>query len=349
MGQTTQSTGPLARRVLRDMNDGILILDARGHVEFINDKGKQLLGLPELKSGDPYALVMAEAPKENDAFHQFVLEAVYDKESSHSGDVDYVSPGPGGARRTLNMTTSFLLDETSSAQTGIVVVFSDVTELEHLRLQRKESSSVFAALMGCICVYLFIIAGIGTSGVDMPKWVGTQLIQGIAVIMFLIIWKTTSFSLSDMGLRMNDARRTLVVDVGITLAGLGVLVGGKMLLQGVSPGYFPTGAPFWDFSVANFSDYVYPATVVLQEFLSRGVMQGSLGRIFTGKHAEGMAVVVSSLIFGVLHISYGFMYMAAAFVLSLALGSLYSRQKSIWGLCIIHYVLGEAATFLLFI
>ena len=32
-----------------------------------------------------------------------------------------------------------------------------------------------------------------------------------------------------------------------------------------------------------------------------------------------------------------------------ALGMLYNRQRNIWGLCIIHYVLGEVATFLRYV
>ena len=128
-----------------------------------------------------------------------------------------------------------------------------------------------------------------------------------------------------------------------------VMVGGKVLLLRVAPGFFPEGAPFWDWSAGTVADIFYPATAVLQEFLARGVMQENLNRVFSGKHAMGMSVFVSSLAFGVMHIHYGLPYMLAASILLGALGMLYNRQRNIWGLCIIHYVLGEVATFLRYV
>ena len=117
----------------------------------------------------------------------------------------------------------------------------------------------------------------------------------------------------------------------------------------VSPGFVPAGAPFWDWSKANWSDYIYPLTTVLQEFLSRGVIHENLRRIFVGKHSEGAAIIVSSLIFGALHIHRGFMYMLAATALLSIFGVLYRRQNSIWGLCIPHFVLGEIVWYLGFV
>ena len=98
--------------------------------------------------------------------------------------------------------------------------------------------------------------------------------------------------------------------------------------------------------MATFADVIYPLTVILQEFLARGVMQENLRRIFTGKHAGALSIIVSALVFGVLHIAYGLPYMLGAALLLGVLGILYHKQGNIWGLCIIHYVLGEVTAFL---
>ena len=58
---------------------------------------------------------------------------------------------------------------------------------------------------------------------------------------------------------------------------------------------------------------------------------------------------MSALVFGVLHIAYGLPYMLGAALLLGVLGILYHKQGNIWGLCIIHYVLGEVATFLRYV
>ena len=63
-------------------------------------------------------------------------------------------------------------------------------------------------------------------------------------------------------------------------------------------------------------------------------------------YREAAAIVVSSLVFGALHLFLGLIYMLGAVVLLGGMGVLYRRQNTIWGLCIPHYVLGMALTFL---
>ena len=73
------------------------------------------------------------------------------------------------------------------------------------------------------------------------------------------------------------------------------------------------------------------------------MIYGSIRKMFDGKNAVMGAILLSSLLFGAVHIAHGFMYMAAAMVLLGALGGLYEKQQNIWGVAIIHYVLGQAA------
>ncbi len=336
-------------RILRDMNEGVLVLDTRGVILYLNDKGRALLGKKDNPEGEKYSLAFLsdETDDTNDGFHQFVLDAVYDKESVHSGEAAYKA---GNQKiRHFNLTSSFLSSEDGTEKVGIVLVFSDITELVRVNRQRRESSTIFAVLMICVCTYLFLWSLLGYLNIEPPGWVMNLLIEGISILMFAIILKTTSFSIRDIGLRITDARKTFVPSVLITVTGTAALVLGKVLLLRIVPGFFPEGAPFWDWSVGTVADVFYPATVILQEFLARGVMQENLNRVFTGKYATILSIVVSSLVFGVLHIHYGLPFMLAAAVLLGALGMLYHRQGNIWGLCIIHYVLGEMATFLRYI
>lgn len=336
-------------RILRDMNEGVLVLDTRGVILYLNEKGRELLGKAENPEGEKYslALMAGQADEVNDAFHQFVLDAVYDKESAHRGEAAYKAAGR--ETRHFSLTSSFLFGEEPGERAGVVVVFSDITELVRVNRQRKEASTVFAVLMICVCVYLFLWSLLRYLNIEPPGWVMNLLIEAISVLMFVIILKTTSFSIRDIGLRVTDARKTFVPSLSITAAGTAALVLCKLVLLRVAPGFFPEGAPFWDWSVGTAADVFYPATVVLQEFLARGVMQENLNRVFTGKHATVLSIVVSSLVFGVLHIHYGLPFMLGATALLGALGFMYHRQGNIWGLCIIHYVLGEAATFLRYI
>ena len=232
-------------RVLRDMSEGVLVLDRKGVVVHLNEHGRALLGEPAGMAGRSYAeFFAADAQGRNDAFHQFILDAVYDKVRPHSGDALYVAPD--GTERRFHITTSFLHGEDGQTQSGIVVVFSDMTEVFRLQQQRRESSIVFAVLMICVCAYLFLWSLLRHLGIVLPGQVMTLMIEGISIIMFFIILKTTSFSIRDIGLRVTDPKATFVPDLVITAIGLAVLVAVKLVLLRTAPGFFPARAPFWD-------------------------------------------------------------------------------------------------------
>ena len=333
-------------RILRDMNDGVLVVDTHGEIIYLNDRGCSMLGVDGNVSGKNYSrdFLANEMNEINDGFHQFVLDAVYDKEHAHTGEAVYQVKNQ--ELKSFRLTSSFLYGEEGEEKIGIVVVFSDITEVAKLNQQRREASTVFSVLMICVCVYLFLWSLLRYLDVEPPGQVMSLMIEGISIIMFFIILKTTSFSIRDIGLRITNVKMTFLPDIIIALAVSALLVIGKVVILRIAPGFFPEGAPFWDWSIGTFADVIYPFTVVLQEFLARGVMQENLNRIFTGKYAGFLSIVVSALVFGVLHIAYGFPYMLAASLLLGILGILYHKQGNIWGLCIIHYVLGEVATFL---
>lgn len=333
-------------RIMRDMNDGVLVLDMQGTILYLNEQGRKLLGEGQNPVGRKYAaaFMTRNVQEKNDTFHQFILDAVYDKDHTHSGEVSYQPPDQ--EVRQLRLTSSFLRSEDGTKQIGVVVLFSDITQIARLHRQRRESSTVFAVLMICVCTYLFLWSLLRYLNVEPPGWIMNLMIEAISVVMFVIILKTTSFSIRDIGLRVADAKATFLPDILITVVGSIGLIVGKVVLLRTAPGFFPEGAPFWDWSIGTFADVVYPLTVILQEFLARGVMQENLKRIFTGKYAGVLSIVISALVFGVLHIAYGLPYMLASSLLLGVLGVFYHKQGNIWGLCIIHYVLGEVATFL---
>jgi membrane protease YdiL (CAAX protease family) len=333
-------------RILRDINDGVLVLDSHGTILYLNNQGQELLGKLECPTGAKYAstLMANDSNKGNDGFHQFILDAVYDKDSTHQGDVPYILPN--GDKRQLHLTSSFLFSDNKQDKIGVVVLFSDITEVATLNRQRRESSTCFAVLISCICLYLFLWSALRFLGVEPPGWVMSLMVEGISIIMFVIILKTTSFSIREIGLKVQNIRDTFVPDIAITIGGCVLLVAIKLVILRINPSFFPTGSSFWDWSVASPADLYYPLTAILQEFLARGVMQENLNRIFVGKYAGILSIVISSLIFGILHIAYGLPYMLAAALLLGVLGALYQKQRNIWGLSIIHYVLGSVAKFL---
>ena len=157
-------------RILRDMNEGVLVLDAKGSILYLNENGRALLGKKNSPEGQKYSLAFLaeETDETNDGFHQFVLDAVYDKENAHSGEAAYKIPG--GGMKYFNMTSSFLSGESGTERVGVVVVFTDITDLVHINRQRRESSTVFAVMMTCICGYLVLWSLLRIMGIEPPGW-----------------------------------------------------------------------------------------------------------------------------------------------------------------------------------
>lgn len=93
---------------------------------------------------------------------------------------------------------------------------------------------------------------------------------------------------------------------------------------------------FWGF----FALYL-PHSFV-QEFVARGLIQGSLHR-FMAESADWVPVVVAAFLFGVGHVHYAYGFAALTFVTSLLFGWLYLRHRSLLGVTIVHYLSGLSA------
>ena len=334
----------LDTRVLRDFDEGIITFDRGGVIRYINPSASLILGLTENAVGKRYRDVFS---KENDALLEFLVKATEEKNASHRGDILFHREDGRDVR--LNTSCICLQDDEDAQERCYAIHFDDITEIDILRRKRRESSAVFIGTMTAVSVWIYVVALWQHTGQRIAQEVMTQFIHAISLIMFFYIRHHTHFSFEEMGLKIKGIAKAVKTDCLLTAVFTALLFGVKLILLRVSPGFFPKGAPFWDWSRMNWSDLMYPLTVVLQEFLSRGVIHENLRRIFVGKYSEAAAIIVSSLLFGALHIHRGFMYMIAATALLAIFGILYRKQNSIWGLCIPHFVLGEVVWYLGFV
>lgn len=339
-----ESQETLDTRVLRDFDEGILTIDRVGVIRYINPAASMILGLTVNAVGKRYRDVFS---KENNALLSFLVRATQEKNTSQRGDILFHKPDGGSVR--LNTSCICLQDEEASEDRSYAIHFEDITEIDSLRRKRRESSAVFIGTMTALSVWIYIVAFWQKTGERVSQEVMTQFIHVIALIMFFYIRHYTHFTLEEIGLKFKGISKAVRIDCLLTAAFTALLFGIKFVMLRTVPGFFEEGAPFWDWSRLNWSDFTYPLTVVLQEFLSRGVIHENLRRIFVGKYSEAAAVIVSSLLFGALHIHRGIGYMLAATALLAIFGVLYRKQNTIWGLCVPHFVLGEVVWFLGFV
>jgi membrane protease YdiL (CAAX protease family) len=336
-------TSELIPRILRDVDDSVLALDDRGHIIYMNPQCKSLLDLDDLAIGQTYAeMFFDEQKKENDGFHQFVIDAVYDKEQTHRGTVTFTDKC--NKTKHLRITSSFLKnEENDEAGGGVVLVLSDITETETLRKKKYDASIVFSCVTACVCLYLLVLATIEFLQMDVPTKALTQVINAMVFVFGIIIYNKTEFSFDELGLRFCNFKKTMISSVAISLSIVLLLMGAKFALLQVAPEFFDPDAPFWNWNIGAYSWFSYIFTCIIQEFLARSLIYGSIKKMFDGKNSIIAAILLSSLLFGAVHIAHGFMYMLAAMILLGAMGGIYEKHQNIWGVTLIHFVLGQAA------
>lgn len=336
-------------RIVRDIGDGILVLGRDGTIMEINPAAMKLLGLECDYTGEKYYALMESGDGcANDAFHQTVLDAVLEKSMVHRSLFFYLRPD--GTEKVFEVTSSALRSD-ESADAALLLSISDRTEESRLRVQIEDSSANFVGLLCALCGWNFLYALWEYLGQPFSTGILSKLMLVLLLIPVLLCRRHMHLTPRDMGLGLDKSTaRYILIDAAVTLLCLALLCAAKLLIMHLSPEYFDQSLPFVCWDKYPPSEYlIYALSVLLQEILSRGIVHELLRRMMPGRNVEVSSIFVSSALFGALHIHVGLVYMCSAALLLGVLGIVYNRQKSIWGLCIVHYCLGWALGLLDFV
>lgn len=123
---------PIYRNVLDTVASGVVSLDTSGVVTSFNPAAAEMLGLDgEAVVGRTFAHVFAQS-EDMDQFTDVIFDAVYDSSVVHQREVE---ADFGGGKRSLAVATRYLTEQRGdeAVRTGVVVVFTDITEVKELR------------------------------------------------------------------------------------------------------------------------------------------------------------------------------------------------------------------------
>ena len=117
------------------MSDGLFVLDFQGYFTHINQAALDILGLHrDQVYGNTYVQLFMDFP-ENDEFNDILFDGIQNRETRLYREVAFKKTD--GAYLDLAVTTSFLRGtQAQSENTGIVIVFKDVTESKALERAR---------------------------------------------------------------------------------------------------------------------------------------------------------------------------------------------------------------------
>ncbi|MEW5734289.1 MAG: HlyD family efflux transporter periplasmic adaptor subunit [Thermodesulfobacteriota bacterium] len=119
--------------ILVYMDDGVMALDMSGRIAMFNAAASRITGLcADDVVGKPFGMVFMMDMAENDDFVQVVLDAVEQKDVVHNQIVPFTRSD--GTKFHLAVKATYLQDQSRErSSNGIIVVFSDISEIMRLR------------------------------------------------------------------------------------------------------------------------------------------------------------------------------------------------------------------------
>ena len=210
--------------------------------------------------------------------------------------------------------------------------------------------------LGNFFVYIVIMLSLFTFSLDGLKYIMnvgkhssyiTLPLTLAFFVFFIFFMKTSSFPLSTFGLTLNNWKKAVFEGIVFTIPFAVVILAAKWFLISYVPHYM--GRPlieglarmsaesntWWTFLV------IYILLVApLQEFLSRGGLQGPLEEFLSSKYKVPLAILVSNLLFSTMHLFMSLEIGLLVFIPGVYFGWLYSRTHNLLGVWIAHALVG---------
>lgn len=213
-----------------------------------------------------------------------------------------------------------------------------------LKKVQSESNLVFNSLLLSLCAYSFFLAIVKSSrqtflGLSMNEVITAGFSIAFLVIAMFIIRKA-ELPMRYFGLTFKRWKKSLWESLAVTALVMAGMIGLKLYAIGHWSMF--AGQPVVDWSLVGVSYVTYLLIAPIQEFIRSGVLQSSLERNLSySKQNAFWAVVISSCVFGSFHIFYSVGMAVLTVVSGFVWGWLYARHKSIVGVSISHFIIGN--------
>jgi len=334
-------------RIFENMSDGIMTISQNGSITYMNSACEQIFGttFADLENSSFEDAFLGN--KKNKAFNKLFLASLRKNVILEKTTVKYEQ---NGEIKYLAVDISLIHEkETIDAEhdfPGMLVLFDDLTSKYRLKQHEHDFAYIFAGLIFCISIYLSVWSLLRfTLKLPLKTSFYTMMIEGMAFILFLEIIFLTSLSLKEIGLIPNFSRikKNILETFCIALTVCAALLLSKSILTLI-------GIQIKNYFIGGSAEgaYSYLFTAFIQEFLARGVIQTSVKSLMRVKYQKQFGILLTSLLFALMHLPFGFVFMVGAFSLSIILGYLYERQKDLWGCAFLHWSCGYLAMCLFF-
>ena len=326
------------KKIFDTMSDGIVTIDASGKIRSVNAAFRKIFQVPEeqILTGNSFEKLFL-TNKKNVALKKY-YHSLTEKNVLHDDAFSITYRTEDGGRIPVEIYVTEGFAEKRADSSELTLLIKDKSTHIKLRQNQRDCAFIFSGLIFCITTYLMAWSCIRfTLKIRLSTSVYTLIIEGITFLLFLEIIFMTSFSMSELGLlpkRVNflrNLKETLILMLSVSA--FLFLQNGILFLTGHN-----VKSHFLGGSFSGASNYLLTAFV--QEFLARGVIQNCVKTLLRVKYQKFFSILLTSLLFSLMHMPFGFIFMMGAFVLSLVLGIIYERHGNLWGCFLLHWVCG---------
>ncbi|EKD54104.1 MAG: cAMP/cGMP binding protein [uncultured bacterium] len=226
-------------------------------------------------------------------------------------------------------------------------------ELSQMQTRQAMSVLIVTTLV-LFSLYVFVVQAMS----HLQSFVFSTTFLSVPLLIFFMIpiayvIKKSDYPLSMYGLSLVNWRQEAAEAIKLTIPLLLIILFYKWMLLHYVPNFM--GRPLFDWNadineIGNYNEAplrmkilpiaLYAVFIPVQEFLVRGVLQSSFQRMLLGQYRLFWAIILANLIYSASHvyisITLGFM----VFLPGLFWGWLYSRQKTIVGVSVSHFITG---------
>ena len=341
---TNPSIKNLGPYVFGDIVDGVLLLACDGTIAYMNNSAQAILNIADdqLDQSLLGAWLQQMDPR-NDDLCQTILDALYNKHQKVKRTV--VFWGNNQEKRILHIKSSYWNSPNPETQYGVLLIIQDITVEERLKKEKDDAILIFSFFLTAIGIWTLFYATLAHFQIEIPRFCMTYILLGFGgILSWLVIWKT-DLTISGLGLSFRNIRKPVIIDVVVSIFACLVMIVVKAICVKCGSAFFPKNQPFFDFHF-TLGMKLYPISILLQEILSQSIIHESLIRILKGKYSHIHAILLSSILFTTLHIHRGVGFMIGSLLLGCIIGTIYRKQRTVWGLCITHYCVSMMAFFL---
>ena len=220
--------------------------------------------------------------------------------------------------------------------------------LENERRIRTQLTSIFISVVLLITFYTFVLGFLNSGWVIRHESINSikvYISRGLEILTLLIVIRMILVSrlpLRSFGLTLAGWKRSIVEALLVSAVVIGFLIAFKIAAQTYRPGLFKE-SELVRWAYFDYTYVIYLVVAPLQEFITRGTVQSTLARLFTGRTSGLLAVMVTAFLFGALHVYASINLAVMALLTSWLWGWMYNRHKSLIGVSLSHFLIGDMA------